>query len=266
MDVYSPELIDAERDFLVARKLQKGENGNLKPTLDRQVTGALTRLGYFGFSKSDQDKLEKDGKILKSITIYAPASGVTLEKNIVDGASFDAGAMLYRFVDTSSLWVDTSVAENDIGRIKEKDPVSIRFKAYPDRSFDGIVHHIHPELDPATRTGTVKVLLANPQGLIRTGMYAEVDIATSAGLDTDKLSVPLSAIIDSGEGQMVIVDLGDGRFAPRPVKIGVRAADYVEILEGLAEGDKIVTRANFLIDAESNLKAAFESFNDGGRP
>lgn len=263
MEVYSPELIDAQRDYLVARKLQRGEESSLKPTLDRQLSGAATRLGYFDFSKSDLERLVKDGKILRTVTIRAPSDGVVIEKNIVDGASFASGAVLYRLADTGTMWVEAGVAEGDLARIGAESPVVLHFKAYPDRSFEGTVHHIHPTLDATTRTGMVKIILQNADGAILSGMYADVEIGS--GKDGEKLSVPVSAVIDSGSRRVVIVELGEGRFAPRPVRLGVQNSDYAEVLEGLAEGEKVVTRANFLIDAESNLKAALEAFSNGGK-
>ncbi len=262
MKVYSPELIEAQRNYIVAMRLFKGADGDVGQSLDRQVAGALKQLDYFGISSTDRKKLEKDGNILRTVTIYAPADAIILEQNLVEGEKFEAGQAIFRMADISDMWIDASIAESDIGKIAVGDKAAVRLKAFPNRSFEGTVHHIHPVLDATTRTGRVKFSVKNPDGVILSGMYADVEFG--GGDSGDKLTVPSTAIIDTGKRQVAIVDMGEGRFAPKPVKTGVRNGDYVEVTEGLMEGDKVVTRANFLIDAESNLKAALEAFAQGG--
>ncbi len=137
----------------------------------------------------------------------------------------------------------------------------MRVRSYPNKTFPGKVDLVYPQLNPSTRTVRVRVELPNPDFVLRPDMYAEAEIDTGSGQAV--LSVPDSAVIDSGDRQLVIVDKGDGRFEPHPVKLGRRGAGYVEIREGIADGDAIVTSANFLIDAESNLKSALKGLTAG---
>ena len=146
----------------------------------------------------------------------------------------------------------------------EGQPVVVRARSYPDRTFPGKVALVYPHLNPATRTVRVRIELPNADFLLRPDMYAEAEIDTGSGKPL--LAVPESAVIDSGERQIVIVDKGEGRFEPRPVRLGRRGAGYAEIREGVKDGEAVVTSANFLIDAESNLKAALKGLSDAGAP
>jgi Cu(I)/Ag(I) efflux system membrane fusion protein len=153
------------------------------------------------------------------------------------------------------------VAERDLAAVHEGQRVTVRVRSYPDRAFPGTVALVYPHLNPATRTVRVRVELANPEMLLKPDMYAEAAIETGSG--DAELAVPDSAVIDSGDRQIVLVDLGEGRFEPRAVQLGRRGTGYVEIRNGLKDGDSVVTSANFLIDAESNLKSALQSLTNG---
>jgi Cu(I)/Ag(I) efflux system membrane fusion protein len=158
------------------------------------------------------------------------------------------------------------VSEQDLGLIGIGAPASVRFRAYPDRTFNGHVTFVLHELEMATRTGKVRIEVANPDHRIKHEMFADVEIDAGGG-DGARLAVSRSAVIDSGNRQVVIVDRGEGRFEPRAVKLGLRGDGFVEIREGLKAGERIVVTANFLIDAESNLKAALKGFTaDGDKP
>jgi RND family efflux transporter MFP subunit len=154
------------------------------------------------------------------------------------------------------------VFERDIGAVKVGAGVTVNINAYPDKSFAGRVAYIYPTLKAETRTVPVRVELANPGGLLKPAMYASVDLAV--GGKARVLTVPTSAVIDSGTRQVVLLQKGDGRFEPREVKLGQRGDDHVEVREGIAEGDAVVVAANFLIDAESNLKAALSGLTRPG--
>jgi Cu(I)/Ag(I) efflux system membrane fusion protein len=184
---------------------------------------------------------------------------VVIDKKVIEGQKVSAGAMLYQIADLSSIWVIADVAEQDIGPIKVGAPATAVFRAFPNEKFEGKVTFILHELAMQTRTAKVRIEIANPDHRIRHDMYADVTIDSGSG-DDQRLVVPVSAVLDTGTRQVVLVDKGEGRFEPRPVKLGFRGDGYVEVTEGLAAGDNVVTSANFLIDAESNLKAALKGF------
>jgi Cu(I)/Ag(I) efflux system membrane fusion protein len=156
------------------------------------------------------------------------------------------------------------IAERDLGAVTEGQPVAVRVRSYPDRIFVGKVALVYPHINPSTRTASVRIELPNPDHSLHPDMYAEAEIDTGTGRPV--LAVPESAVIDSGDRQVVIVDKGDGRFEPRPVRLGRRGAGYAEIRDGVKDGESVVTSANFLIDAESNLKAALKGLSDVGAP
>jgi len=183
-----------------------------------------------------------------------------LEKKAVQGMRFMPGEMLYQIADLSSLWVIAEVTEQDIGQVQLGDRVRIAVVAYPERDFAGKVDFIYPTLNSATRTVQVRMEVSNPKGLLKPAMFANAQIV--AGKRDTVLTVPASAVIDSGTRQVVLVRLAEGRFEPRAVTLGSRSDDFVEVLAGVAEGEQVVTSANFLIDAESNLKAALGGMGD----
>ncbi len=193
-------------------------------------------------------------KVPRSITWTAPRDGIVLERNAVDGMKASAGDVLFRLADLSTIWVMADVPEHEIGRVRPGAEVTIRARGMPGQGFTGRVGLVHPQVMAATRTTRVRIELANPDELLHPDMYADVEIAT--GSPEPVVAVPDEAVIDTGTRKLVILDKGDGRFEPREVSTGARGAGLVEISQGLAPGEKVVVAANFLIDAESNLKAA----------
>jgi Cu(I)/Ag(I) efflux system membrane fusion protein len=187
-----------------------------------------------------------------------------LDRNIVDGQRVMPGDVLFRLADHSVVWAMVDVAERDLAAVAEGQPVVVRVRSLPERTFPGTVALVFPHLNPATRTVRMRIELPNDDHALRPDMYAEAEIDTGTGKPI--LAVPDSAVIDSGARQVVVVDRGEGRFEPRPVKLGRRGAGYVEIRDGVKDGESVVTSANFLIDAESNLKAALKGLSDAGAP
>jgi membrane fusion protein, copper/silver efflux system len=171
-----------------------------------------------------------------------------------------AGDELYRIADHSHVWVIADVAESDISSIRIGAPVDVTLRADASRPIQGVVTFIYPELNPQTRTVPVRVELPNPEQRFKTSMYADVLFQT--GSEGAVTAVPDNAVIDSGTSQVVLVAKGDGRFEPRAVKLGRRGGGYIEVTEGLKSDEEVVTSANFLIDAESNLKAALQAFRE----
>ncbi|HEX5364810.1 MAG TPA: efflux RND transporter periplasmic adaptor subunit [Gallionella sp.] len=247
-EVYSPELVSAQREHALAVQGvadMKDADGEARDSMKRLADASAARLRNWDVGGASGGK---------TVTFHAPVSGIVLEKKAVQGVRFMPGEMLYQIADLSSVWVMADVAEQDIASIKLGDAVRVGVDAYPAQRFDGKVDFIYPTLNSATRTVSLRVVIPNSQGLLKPSMFASVELAT--GKSDKVLSVPISAVIDSGTRQVVLVRLAEGRFAPREVKTGRRGDAYVEVLAGIAEGEQVVTSANFLIDAESNLRAA----------
>jgi membrane fusion protein, copper/silver efflux system len=206
--------------------------------------------------------MENSGTVPISIEWSAPRDGIVLERNAVEGMRAQPGDVLFRLADTSVVWAMVDVAERDLGALAVGEPVAVRARGYPGREFTGQVGVIYPQLNKDTRTARVRIELANPEAALLPDMYVDAEIDTGGALAV--LAVPDNAILDTGSRQSVLIDKGQGRFEPREVKLGRRGGGYVEIREGISEGDAIVVAANFLIDAESNLKAALKGFSEAG--
>jgi RND family efflux transporter MFP subunit len=261
MEVYSPDLVTAQHEYLIAARgieAVKDASPEIQGSMRELRASALTRLRNWDISDQELQRLEREGTVRRTVTLYSPVTGVVVEKPALKGMRFMPGEALYRISDLSSVWLLADVFEQDLGAIRPGQSAKITVNAYPGRTFTGKVAFFYPTVTPETRTGKVRIELANPGGLLKPAMYANVELA--AGPARKALTVPLSAIIDSGVRQVALVQLGEGRFDPREVKLGARANEHVEILDGVKEGESVVVAANFLIDAESNLKAALSGF------
>lgn len=221
------------------------------------VGGSLQRLENLDVPAETIAEIKKTKKVPLSVTITAPRDGVVLERMAVDGMMAAAGQTLFRIADISTVWVTADVSEYELSAVRVGDAASVRVRSLPGKVFTGKVSLIYPEIQSQTRTARLRIELPNPDGLLLANMYAEVEIATG-GTDA-VVTVPNSAVIDTGDRQVVIVAKGEGRFEPRDVKIGARGEGMTGIREGVAEGERVVVAANFLIDAESNLKAALSA-------
>jgi Cu(I)/Ag(I) efflux system membrane fusion protein len=267
-DVYSPELVSAQREYVIAVQgvaALKDADGDTRQSMQKLAEASLQRLKNWDISGQQVRELASSGVIKRSLTFHAfhtPLNGIVLEKKAFEGMRFMPGEMLYQIADLGSLWVVADVFEQDVALIKTGAKARVKINAYPDKQFEGAITYIYPTLNPATRTVSVRLEIANPGGLLKPAMFAEVEITVD---DKGKvLSVPASAVIDSGTRQVVLVQLAPGRFEPRVVRLGSRSESYVEVLEGVAEGEQVVISANFLIDAESNLMAALSGLGIHG--
>jgi len=222
------------------------------------VIGATRRLQNLGATEEFIAQVKRERRVPDTFEIRSPIDGDVLERNWSDGQGFKAGDVGFRIVDQSLVWMMADVAEGDIDGLSAGQKVKVTTRARPSRIFNGIVTVIYPRLMKETRTARVRIELPNPDLALLPDMYGDVEIAT--GANTNVVAVPASAIIDSGSRQVVLLDLGDGRFAPREIKPGRRGDGFVEVLSGVSEGDKVVVNGNFLIDAESNLQAALKGF------
>ena len=257
---YSPAIISAQIDYKNQISTAGERSRQDAESYARVVAEQLSRLGV---PEQEVERLKATGETSRIFDMPSPADGVVMEKNVIEGQMVKAGDTLYRLTDLSHIWIITDVAEQDIGLVKIGAPAKVRFRAFPDETFEGRVTFVLHELSMSTRTARVRVEVANPDHRIKHEMFADVEIDTTAG-DAPRLSVPASAVIDSGSRRIVLLERGEGHFAPREVQLGLRTRDYVEIKSGLEAGEKVVVSANFLIDAESNLKAALERFAPGG--
>jgi Cu(I)/Ag(I) efflux system membrane fusion protein len=260
-EVYSPELVSAQREYAIAMQGIESLNNAGSETrsgMQQLADGSLTRLKNWDISDEQIRDLASSGNARRTLTFRSPVSGIVTEKKAVQGMRFMPGEVLYQVADLSTVWVIADVFEQDIGLVKSGAKAKVMINAYPDQKFEGTISYVYPTLNAQTRTVPVRVELANPGLLLKPSMFAKVELALSGKAAV--VTVPVSAVIDSGTRQIVLIQQGEGRFEPREIRIGARSETYLEVIEGVKEGEQVVVAANFLIDAESNLKAAMGGF------
>jgi RND family efflux transporter MFP subunit len=264
-EAYSPELVSAQREYAIAMQgvdSLKGGGEEVQRGMRQLADSSLMRLRNWDISEAQIKDLTNSQQSRRTLGFRSPVSGIVVEKKAVQGMRFMPGDMLYQITDLSSVWVIADVFEQDIGLVKLGSKAKLRISAYPDKVFDGVVSYVYPTLNEATRTVPVRIELRNPQMLLKPAMFAQVELST--GTQQAVLTVPNSAVIDSGTRALVLVQTGEGRFEPREVKLGARSEQYVTVLSGVQDKELVVVTANFLIDAESNLKAAVGGFGHSG--
>ena len=254
--IYSPELVSAQEEYAIALRTQGVSNtqgSSFANGSDGLVGAARRKLALWDVPESEIVRLEKGGQPAKTLTLHSPLAGVVTRKDVVDGMKLEAGAMPYEIVDLSSVWVLADVYESELRFVSRNMPASLKLNAFPNREFKGKVMFIDPLLDPQTRTVKVRLSFPNPDGELRPEMFGEVLLV---GAPREGLSIPIDAVIDSGTEKLVFVAVGAGKFQPRVVKLGQSDGLGVEVLGGLSLGERVVTRANFLVDSESRLRAS----------
>jgi Cu(I)/Ag(I) efflux system membrane fusion protein len=260
-EVYSPELVSAQREYAIAAQgvdsLQDA-GGEAQRGMRQLADSSLMRLKNWDISEEQLKALAKSGETKRTLTFRSPVAGVITEKKALQGMRFMPGEALYQVADLSAVWVVADVFEQDIGLVKSGAKATVRINAYPDKSFTGAITYVYPTLNAETRTVPVRVEVANAAQLLKPGMFAQVELPVAA--KGSVVTIPTSAVIDSGTRRIVLIQAGEGRFEPREVKLGARSDTYVEVIEGVKDGEPVVVAANFLIDAESNLKAAVGGF------
>ena len=260
LTIYSPELVTAEQEYLVAKELrtQSSQHGSGGLHGSESLLSAATeRLKHWQIPEREIARLKKSGKVNREIEIDSPVSGVIIDRKAFPNMYVEPGTKLYAVADLSTVWVYAEVFQNDIGRVKVGDPAAITVDAYPGETFPAQVSFIWPEMDRATRRARVRLEIPNPQLKLLLGMYVDVQISVPLG---DQLAIPAAGVFQSGTRQIAFVDHGGGSFEPRDIELGARAGDDFVVLKGLDAGERIVTSANFLIDSESQLQAALGSF------
>ena len=262
LEVYSPELIAAQQEYLLARESQS--RLHLEPSLagGKRISlsdGALQRLRFWDIPEAELQRLVRQGEVCRRLPLTAPSDGVVMSKKAVQGMRFEAGEPLFELADLRHLWLLVELFEQDLASIRIGQSVSLTMAAYPGKRFSGKVAFIYPTVNAQTRTVSVRIELLNEEGRLKPAMYGEAQLQETAA---EALTIPESALLDTGARRLVLLSLGAGRFAPREVEVGPYGEDpqgqrRIAVLSGLQAGEVVVTRANFLLDSESNLRAAF---------
>lgn len=254
LDIYSPELVAAQQELLLASQLQREVGRSAIPGLPGGTTdlvdAARRRLRLWDISDAQIEEVTRSGRARRTLTLYAPSSGVVVDKKVVEGQSVQPGDHLYTIADLSAVWIEVALREIDAAAVRKGTAADIELASLPGRPFKGRVAFIYPTLDSASRTVRARVVVANTTGVLKPGMYATVRLATPS---RSALTVPNTAILRTGERNVVFVDMGQGQLMPNDVELGRTAGGYTEVLGGLEPGQRVVTSAQFLLDSESNL-------------
>jgi membrane fusion protein, copper/silver efflux system len=258
LEIYSPELVAAQQELLLARRLERTMDESVVPGVPAGssdlVAAARRRFQLWDISEAQIDQILSTGTVRRTLTLYAPASGVVVEKKVVQGKATMPGEHLYTIANLSEVWIDVELRESDVGMVRAGTGADVEFGAFPGRPFKGRVEYVYPTLQEQSRTVRARVAVPNSAGLLKPGMYATVRLQAPM---RSALTVPSSAVLRTGERNIVFVDMGVGaqgiRLMPHDVELGRTAREYTEVLVGLEPGQRVVTSAQFLLDSESNL-------------
>jgi len=255
--LYSPDLLATQDEYLLALRAQgqlaMSPLDEIKTNAASLVVSARERLRLWDLTDAQIATIERRGTAEPVLTVYAPSSGIVLKREALPGKYVEPGTTLYEVADLSTVWISADIYESEVAAVTLNQTASATFAAYPGETFRGTVSYVYPTLNAEARTVRVRLELPNPGLKLKPGMYGNVTVQTDA---VNTLVVPKEAVLDTGLRQLVYLDRGQGRYEPALVKLGRRSQDDVEVLEGLKEGDRIVTSANFLLDAESKLASA----------
>src|SRR6266478_6508807 len=259
--IYSPDLVSTENEYLIALRSQKSLGGSsvqgVSEGAQSLTSAALDRLKQFGVPPHEIARLQREGTTRDAIEMVSPMSGYVVERNALPNMYAQPDTKLYAITTLSKVWIYAAVFQNQIGQVKVGDPVTVTVDSYPGKTFEGRVDFIWAALDPMTRTAKVRCSFANPDGLLKVGMYVAVAITPRFGRG---LVIPDTGVFRTGEHNVVFIDRGDGYLTPTEVELGAHLAHSFQVLKGLHAGQRIVSSANFLIDSESQLQAAAGTF------
>lgn len=266
IELYSPELVTAQEELILARNLQlslaSSSISEVREAADTLLNSARQRLEYWDISEEQIREIEQTGETRRTLTLESPWSGIVMEKKVLSGSAIRAGQPLYMIADLSEVWIETEFYEADLAVITEGQQVEVSVAAYPGENFSGRLEYVYPTLEERTRTLKARVAVRNDRNRLKPGLYATVWL--NAKVADSALVVPASAVVQTGERQMVFVALPDGMLEPRSVKLGQRADDWVIVLGGLEADERVVNSATFLIDSESNLGSALAAMAGHG--
>lgn len=253
-EIYSPDLVASQREYLLALEnlasAEKGSSPEYLTSARSLLDAARDRLRLWGLSQEQLDRIARSRQPQLRIVYRSPTTGTVIQKNAVAGQYVKEGDDLYLLADLSDVWLYVQVYEYELGSVKVGQNVLATVASFPGRQFRGRLTFVDPVVDPSTRTGRVRVEIANPEGTLRPGMFANAELKIDLG---ERLAIPKSAVIDTGTRRLVYVRSSLTTFLGREVQVGPTAGDRVAVLSGLAEGDEVVTAANFLIDSQSQL-------------
>lgn len=263
--IYSPELVAAQSELLLAGHLDGAIGQSSVPGAPTSspslLSAARQRLRAFDITDGQIDGILRSGKIQRTLTLYSPASGMVVEKNVIEGQSVTPGVQLMTVADLTTVWVTAELREADAGNVRAGSAATVELGAFPGQLLNGRVSYVYPTLQPEARTIKARIALPNPGGRIKPGMYATVRLSTPT---STTLTIPASAVIQTGDKAYAFVDIGAGKLEPRDVRLGRRGGDYIEVLSGVAAGQRVVTSAQFLLDSESNLGEVMRSMISQG--
>lgn len=265
-EFYSPKLYAAQSEYLTTMKMTRASDATFLPGSDldtaRLIRDARVQLEYYDITDAQIDQLETTGAPSKAITIYSPYTGVVIAKHANEGMPVDIGMRVYQIADLSKVWVMVSLYEYQLPLVQLDQLATMSLSYIPGQTFTGRVLYIYPYLDEKTRQAKVRLEFDNPTGLLKPGMYVSVDLKST--LADDRVLAPREAVIDTGRRQVAFVSLGDGKFEPRDVQLGVETeGGNVEILDGLKPGEMVVTSGQFLLDSESRLRESLAKMVKG---
>ena len=259
--LHSPELIAAEREYLLAKRNARDLSQSTIPGVATGVASLLeaskNRMEQWNIPEKEINRLESTDEVVDAMEIDSPASGFITERNALPNTMVQVDTRLYTVADLSVVWVLAQVFQNDLSRVRVGAPATLTVDSYPGRVFQGRVDFIYPDVDMTTRTSRVRLVLANSKLTLTPGMFVNVNLQVPLG---EQLVIPASGVLQSGTRQIVFVDRGAGYLEPRQVQLGQRAGDEYIVVSGLKAGERIVASANFLVDSESQLQAAIGSF------
>jgi RND family efflux transporter MFP subunit len=267
-DIYSPELVSAQEEYLLALQqhtsLSSSAYSGVREGAQRLLEASRTRLRYWDLTDEQIKEIEQTGKITKTLTVYSPTDGVVTKKYAFEGHYVKAGDHQYEIVDLSTVWVDVDIYEYELPWVRRDMAAEMELAYIPGRRFKGRVLFIYPYLQAKTRTARLRLQFPNPDGVLKPDMYANVYLKSA--VSHDSLVIPQEAVLQSGERNIVFISLGNGKFQPRRVEIGVEGThNEYQILSGLKEGEEVVISAQFMLDSESRLREAILKMLEPGK-
>jgi RND family efflux transporter MFP subunit len=260
LSMYSPELLATQEEYARASKaaanLPKSNDPTTTQAAEEMLGGARRRLELFDLPASSIAELGRSGTARRTVTLLAPVSGIVTSKGVFEGMQVEPGTELFTVTDLSQVWIEADVYENEASVVKVGQEAKLTLAYQPGSEMTGKVKYVYPYLNPETRTLKVRFDFPNPDLALKLDMYVTVELPVQS---EDGVLVPDSAIIDTGVRQVVFVNPGEGRFEPRLVKVGIRSDGRAQILSGVAAGERVAIKANFLLDSESRLRAAISA-------
>ncbi|HWB61072.1 MAG TPA: efflux RND transporter periplasmic adaptor subunit [Chthoniobacteraceae bacterium] len=269
LSLYSPELLTTEREFVMLLRMRdEAATKEARGTPEDLIAAAKARLRQWNVTDSQIEELEKTRQPSDTITLLSPFRGIVEAVSVEQGRNVKTGDVLVDVVDISTVWAFADFYENELSMLQKGQKVTVTAASYPSEKFEGAISVIDPFIDEVKRTAKVRIDIPNPDFKLHPSMYVNVEYPMDMG---EGLAIPVSAVMPTGLHSVVFVDKGEGRLEPRDVKLGTKYGDIYEVLGGLSEGERVVASANFLIDAESKVQGALDSFQgsgsaEGGKP